>query len=45
MLVKVLHNGEEVRLGALRHFDGPYYKWADVRSYLVSRVNLFVDKK
>ncbi len=45
VLVKVLHNGEEVRLGSLRPFDGPYYKWADVRSYLVSRVNLFVDKK
>ncbi len=45
VLVKVLHNGEEVRLGSLRPFDGPYYKWADVRSYLVSRVNLFVDEK
>lgn len=45
VLVKVLHNGEEVRLGSLRPFDGPYYKWADVRAYLVSRVNLFVDKK
>ena len=45
VLVKVLHNGEEVRLGSLPAFDGPYYKWADVRAYLVSRVNLFVDKK
>ena len=45
VLVKVLHNGEEVRLGSLRPLDGPYYKWADVRAYLVSRVNLFVDKK
>lgn len=45
VLVKVLHNGEEVRLGSLPASFGPYYKWADVREYLVSRVNLFVDKK
>ncbi len=45
VLVKVLHNGEEVRLGSLPAFSGPYYKWADVRAYLVSRVDLFVDEK
>ena len=43
-LVKVLHNGEEVRLGSLRPFDGAYYKWADVRDYLQKRVSLFVDR-
>ena len=43
-LVKVLHNGEEVRLGSLRPFDGPYYKWADVRAYMQERVALFVNK-
>ena len=43
-LVKVLHNGEEVRLGSLPAFDGPYYKWSDAKAYLQARVNLFVDK-
>jgi hypothetical protein len=43
-LVKVLHNGEEVRLGSLRPYDGAYYKWADVRDYLQKRVSLFVNR-
>ena len=43
-LVKVLHNGEEVRLGSLRPYDGAYYKWADVRAYMQERVALFVNK-
>lgn len=43
-LVKVLHNGEEVRLGSLRPFDGVYYRWADVRAYLQERVSLFVNR-
>ena len=43
-LVKVLHNGEEVRLGSLAPFSGPYYRWADVEAYLKARVALFVDK-
>ena len=43
-LVKVLHNGEEVRLGFLEPYQGPYYRWADVREYLAGRVALFVDK-
>lgn len=45
VLVKVLHNGEEVRLGSLQPCNGPYYKWKDVRAYLENRVALFVDKK
>ena len=44
-LVKVLHNGEEVRLGSLVHYSGPYYKWADVEAYLRARVALFTDKR
>ncbi|MBP5483982.1 MAG: phosphodiester glycosidase family protein [Bacteroidales bacterium] len=43
-LVKVLHNGEEVRLGFLQPYSGPYYKWSDVREYLEGRVAVFVDK-
>jgi hypothetical protein len=42
VLVKVLLNGEEVRLGRLEAVSGPYYKWADVREYLAGRVNRFV---
>ena len=43
-LVKLLHNGEEVRLGALAPYQGPYYRWADVRAYLQERVALFVNR-
>ena len=45
VLVKVLHNGEEVRLGSLAPYSGPYYRWADVKPYLESRVSIFVNKK
>ena len=45
VLVKVLLNGEEAQLGFLQPFSGPYYKWADVRTYLENRVSLFVDAK
>ena len=43
-LVKVLLNGEEVRLGHLQPYSGPYYKWSDVHAYLEDRVALFVDR-
>jgi len=43
-LVKLLHNGEEVRLGSLRPFDGPYYKWSEARAYLLDRVSLFANR-
>ncbi|MCR5408863.1 MAG: hypothetical protein K6E61_07165 [Bacteroidales bacterium] len=45
VLVKVLHNGEEVKLGSLAPVDGPYYRWADAKAYLESRVALFANKK
>jgi len=45
VLVKVLHNGEEVQLGFLQAVSGPYYKWDDVRAYLAARVSLFVNAK
>ena len=44
-LVKVLHNGDEVRLGDLAPYSGPYYKWTDVAAYLQARVALFSDNK
>ena len=44
-LVKVLHNGDEVRLGRLTPYSGPYYKWSDVEAYLRERVALFTDSR
>lgn len=44
VLVKVLLNGEEARLGDLGMESAPYYRWADVRSYLNSRTALFVTR-
>lgn len=41
-LVKLLLNGEEARIGALETLQGPYYKWSEVKSYLLGRVALFV---
>lgn len=40
ILVKVLLNGEEARLGKLEGF--PYYSWADVKAYLKERTGQFV---
>ena len=42
-LVKLLFNGEEVRFGSLEPYDGPYYKWSELRAYLQERIALFVD--
>lgn len=44
ILVKVLHNGEEVRLGNLEPFDGPYYVWEGVKAYFNKRTSLFVNR-
>ena len=48
VLVKVLLNGEEVRLGSLKGIDaapdGPFYRWEDLRSYLNARTALFVTR-
>ena len=40
-LVKVLLNGEEVRVGDLEPVSGPYYKWEDMRAFLNSQVARF----
>ncbi len=44
VLVKVLHNGEESRLGNLTPVKGPYYEWTAVKDYLRARTNLFVNR-
>lgn len=35
VLVKILYNEKETSLPALKAFDGPYYRWEDLREYLV----------
>ena len=42
VLVKLLLNGEEARIGDLDGF--PYYKWADVRTYFRERVKMVANK-
>jgi len=42
-LVKLLFNGEEARFGSLEPYDGPYYRWSELKDYLLSRIALFVD--
>ena len=44
VLVKVLLNGEEARLGDLVPVTGPYYRWDDLKTYLKGRVSLFVTR-
>ncbi len=44
VLVKLLHNGEEARLGQLPSVQGPYYKWTDVREYLKDRTAPYVTR-
>ena len=36
VLVKLLYNEKETAIPVLDTFSGPYYKWADLRSYFVS---------
>lgn len=37
ILVKVLYNEKETRLKDLSPVSGPYYRWSDIRSYLINR--------
>ena len=39
VLVKMLHNEKEVTIPALETFSDPYYKWTDLRAYLVGLLN------
>ena len=36
ILVKILYNEKETAIPAVPAFEGPYYKWQDLRAYLVS---------
>ncbi len=36
ILVKVLYNEKESTIGSLKTVDGPYYKWKELRQYLVN---------
>ena len=38
ILVKVLFNEKEVKIPALNSFEGPYYKWADLRRYILVKI-------
>lgn len=42
VLVKILLNGEEVRMKQVETVSGPYYKWEDVKAWFNSRTALFV---
>lgn len=37
VLVKLLKNEKECRIGRLKSFSGPYYKWKDVRKFWENR--------
>ena len=37
VLVKMLRNEEETLIPALKPFSGPYYKWSELREYLVAK--------
>lgn len=41
VLVKLLHNGVESRLGNLQTVTGPYYSWTALRAFLKERVAKF----
>ena len=45
VLVKLLMNGEEASLGALKPVQGSYYEWNAVKEFLNSRIALFVTSK
>ena len=38
VLVKFVHSGRETRIPALTPYEGPYYRWDDVRSWFLGRV-------
>ncbi|MGN0188411.1 MAG: histidine-type phosphatase [Candidatus Cryptobacteroides sp.] len=38
VLVKLLYNEQETVIPALEPFSGPYYRWEELREYLLSRI-------
>lgn len=45
VLVKLLLNGEEARIGTIETSRWPYYEWDAVKNYLEGRVALFVTER
>ena len=45
VLVKLLLNGEEARIGTLNTPQWPYYEWDALKSYLKDRVEMFVTER
>lgn len=45
VLVKLLLNGDESRIGKLEPVRGPYYKWAEVKNFFESRIATFVTER
>ena len=43
VLVKMYRNENETTIPALKTFYGPYYKWSDLRAYLASKLEGFVN--
>lgn len=43
VLVKLYRNENETTIPALKTFYGPYYKWEDLRAYLASKLEGFVN--
>ena len=39
VLVKILYNEKETFIPALKTFSGPYYRWSDLRDYLVQSIS------
>lgn len=39
ILVKILYNEKETDIPALKTFQGPYYRWEDLRNYLVQSIS------
>lgn len=39
VLVKLLYNEKETRIPALKPLSGPYYRWSDLRQYLLGRIS------
>ncbi len=43
ILVKLLHNENEVSLPGLKKGSGPYYRWTDLKQYLCERIAFFTE--
>ena len=38
VIVKLLYNEQETVIPGLEPFSGPYYRWTELREYLLSRI-------